>query len=128
VYANRNMVNQHGGVVLVGDHIYGFTDGMGMVCQNFATGENAWRERKPDLIKGAVTAVGDRLILMNERDGLLAVIAASPEGYQEFGRMSFPERTKTSTIDNMVWAHPVVAHGKLYVRDHDLLFCYDLKK
>lgn len=128
VYANRNMVNQHGGVVLVGDHIYGFTDGRGMTCQNFATGEVTWMERKPELVKGAVTAVGDRLIVQNERNGLLAVLAASPEGWKEFGRMDFPERTKTSTIDNMVWAHPVVAHGKLYVRDHDLLFCYDLKK
>jgi outer membrane protein assembly factor BamB len=128
VYANKNMVNQHGGVVLVGGNIYGFTDGMGMVCQNFATGEIVWRERNPQIIKGSVLAVGgDRLLVQNERNGLLAVIAASPEGWKEFGRMDFPERTKISTTDNMVWAHPVIAHGKLYVRDHDLLFCYDLK-
>ncbi len=128
VYANRNMVNQHGGVVLVGGHIYGFTDGMGMTCQNLASGEMVWRERNPELLKGSVVAVGDRLILQNERTGLMAVIAASSEGWKEFGRLQFPERTAIRTQDNMVWAHPVVAHGKLYVRDHDLLFCYDLKQ
>jgi hypothetical protein len=42
--------------------------------------------------------------------------------------MEIPERTEMPTMDNMVWAHPVVAHGKLYIRDHDLLFCFDLRK
>jgi hypothetical protein len=78
--------------------------------------------------KGAILAVNDRLLCLEEKSGLLAVIAASPEGWKEFGRMPMPERTEMETKDNMVWAHPVVANGKLYVRDHNLLFCYDLKK
>ena len=128
VYANKNMVNQHGGVVLKDDHVYGFTDGLGFTCQNFTTGELVWREKISEVVKGSVLAVNDRLLLMNERDGLLAVVAASPDGWKEFGRMEFPERTLISTQDNMVWTHPVIANGKLYVRDHDLLFCYDLSK
>ena len=127
VYANSNMVNQHGGVVLVNGHIYGFTDGMGFVCQNLKSGEIVWRERISEVIKGATLAVNDRLILLNERDGLIVVVAASPDGWKEFGRMEIPERSKVQTRDNMVWTHPVVANGKLYVRDHDLLFCFDLK-
>ena len=128
VYANKNMVNQHGGVVLMNDCIYGFSDGVGFVCQNFKTGETVWKERINELLKGVVLGVNDRLIVQNERDGLLAVVAASPTGWKEFGRMKFPERTTIQTTDNMVWTHPVVADGKLFLRDHDLLFCFDLKQ
>jgi outer membrane protein assembly factor BamB len=128
VYSNKNMVNHHGGVVLINDHIYGFSDASGWVCQNFKTGEQVWKQRIREVGKGSVLAVNDRLILQDERTGLLAVIAASPDGWKEFGRMELPEQTKIQTVDNMVWTHPVVANGKLYIRDHDLLFCFDLKK
>ena len=127
VYSNKNMVNQHGGAVLLNGYVYGFSEGLGWTCQNFSTGEVAWRERNNDVSKGSLIAVNNRLILQNERGGMLTVVAASPEGWEEYGRMEFPERTKIATQDNMVWTHPVVSHGKLYVRDHDLLFCYDLK-
>ena len=128
VYSNRNMVNHHGGVVLVNGYIYGYSDPSGWVCQNFKTGETVWSERNNEVAKGAVLAVNDRLILLNERNGLLTLVAASPDGWKEFGRIDFPERTQISTTDNAVWPHPVIANDKLYVRDHDLLFCFDLKK
>jgi outer membrane protein assembly factor BamB len=127
VYANTNMTNQHGGVVLMSGHIYGFHDAQGLVCQNLSTGESVWAERQQGLFKGAVLGVNDRLLLQSERGGLLAIVAASPQGWREFGRMEFPERTKIENADNMIWTHPVIANGKLYVRDHDLLFCYKLK-
>jgi outer membrane protein assembly factor BamB len=127
VYSNKNMVNQHGGVVLMNGYVYGFTDGLGFVCQDFKSGETVWKERIGEMIKGAVLGVDNRLLLLNERNGLLAVVAASPDGWKEFGRMDFPERTKIETKDNMVWTHPVVADGKLFLRDHDLLFCFNLK-
>jgi len=128
VYFNKNMVNHHGGVVLVNGYIYGYSDPSGWVCQNFKTGETVWKERNSEVAKGAVLAVNDRLILLNERNGLLTLIGASPDGYKEYGRIEFPERTQNSTTDNCVWPHPVIANNKLYVRDHDLMFCYDLKK
>jgi len=128
VYANKNMVNHHGGVVLLNGHIYGFSDPSGWVCQNLKTGEQVWKERIKDVGKGAILAVNDRLLLHDERTGLLTIIAASPDGWKEFGRLEMPERTNMPTMDNMIWAHPVVANGKLYLRDHDLLFCFDLKK
>ncbi|MDR2586415.1 MAG: PQQ-binding-like beta-propeller repeat protein [Prevotellaceae bacterium] len=130
VYANKNMGNQHGGVVLINGHIYGYSDFSGWVCQNFETGEAIWstgRSGEIGIGKGAVLGVGDRLICQEERSGLLAVAEASPDGWKELGRMPFPERTQIVTTDNMVWTHPVVSHGKLYLRDHDLLFCYDLR-
>jgi outer membrane protein assembly factor BamB len=131
VYSNKNMLNHHGGVVLVNGYIYGFSEGSGWTCQDFKTGENIWSTGRTGEVtnfsKGAVLAVNDRLLLQEERSGLLAVIAASPDGWKEICRMEFPERTEMETKDNMVWTHPVIANGKLFVRDHDLVFCYDLK-
>jgi len=132
VYSNKNMVNHHGGVVLIDGHIYGFSDVSGWTCQNLQTGENVWSTGRTggttDVGKGVILAVNKHLLLFDERSGLLAVAAASPDGWKEFGRMEFPERTEIETRDNMVWTHPVVADGKLYLRDQDLLFCFDLKK
>ena len=128
VYANKNMENQHGGVVLMNGYIYGYTETRYWVCQDLKTGEPVWRERKDEIGKGSVLGVNDRLLLFDMQTGLLAVVAASQDGWKEFGSMKIPERTKISTQDNLVWTHPVIANSKLYLRDHDLLFCFDLKK
>ena len=125
---NKNMVNHHGGVVLLNGYIYGYSEPSGWACQNLKSGEQVWSQRIKESGKGAVLVVNDRMLLFDERTGTLTVAAASPEGWKEFGRMEIPERTQMLTMDNMIWAHPVVANGKLYLRDHDLLFCFDLKK
>jgi len=131
VYTNRVISNQHGGVVMINGFIYGYAEppASGWVCQNMKTGEIAWTEKAQDtgIGKGSVIGINDRLLLFDMQSGALVVVAASPDGWKEFGRMEIPERTKVSTQDNQLWTHPVVANGKLYVRDHDLLFCFDLK-
>jgi outer membrane protein assembly factor BamB len=127
VYFNKNLQNHHGGVVLINGYIYGYCEAKGWVCQDMKTGEIVWRRRDREVSKGAVLGVGNRLILLHERNGLMTIVAASPEGWEEFGRMELPERSNVKSADNFVWAHPVVADGKLYIRDHDLLFCFDLK-
>lgn len=129
IYANRNIVNQHGGVVLMDGYIYGHSDNSGWTCQNLKTGERAWNQRNREgVVRGSVVGVDGHLILLDERSGAFASIVASPEGWKETGIMNLPERTKIQTQDNMVWAHPVIAGGKLFLRDHDLLFCFDLAK
>lgn len=129
LYVNKNMTNHHGGVVLIDGHIYGFSDNAGWVCQNLETGEIVWKQRLREPGKGAVTGVNNRLLCLDERTGSLTVASVSPEGWKEFGRMEIPERSgEESAMDNMVWSHPAVANGKLYIRDHNLLFCFDLKK
>ena len=40
------MKNHHGGVILLDDHLYGHSDGVGWVCMDFNTGEQIWRERE----------------------------------------------------------------------------------
>jgi len=128
IYVNKNMINHHGGVVLVGDFIYGYSDGPGWTCQNLMTGEAVWRHRVTEPGKGAVLSAGGRLLCLDERTGSLTVAAASPEGWKESGRLEIPERSQVPSQDKRIWTHPVIAGGMLYLRDHDLLFCFELKK
>lgn len=122
LYSNKEMKNHHGGVVLVGEHLYGYSDAGGWVCQNFKTGEVAWRE-KSKLGKGSISYADGRLYCRHEaEEGTLVLLEASPEGYREHGRFDQPERSNKNS-----WPHPVISNGRLYIRDQGILLCYDIK-
>lgn len=126
VYANKNLQNHHGNVIRVGDHLFGYSDGRGWVCQTFVDGKNLWSERK--FPAGAVAYADGRLYCFSEIDGTTALVAAGPEGWRETGRLKLPQQTKLRKPAGRIWTPPVVAGGRLYLRDQDLLFCYDVKK
>lgn len=124
VYENKVMKNHHGGVVLLGDHVYGYSDGPGWVCQKFETGEEVWASKK--LGKGAMTAVGGRLYCLDEGTGEVALIEASSKGWEEHGRFTLAPQTTLRAPRGKIWMHPVIANGKLFLRDQELLFCFDV--
>jgi outer membrane protein assembly factor BamB len=117
VYLGRDLMTAHGGVVRLGEYLYGTGKG-GLVCLEFRTGKVKWRHRS--IGQGSLLAADGRLYLRGTQ-GQMALVEASPEGYREKGRFTQPRRTRFATF-----AHPVVANGRLYLRDDDLLFCYDL--
>jgi outer membrane protein assembly factor BamB len=127
VYRNNNMVNHHGGVVLVRDHLYGYSDGSkAWVCLEIKTGKPVWAEKKLD--KGSLTCADTRLYCYGEDSGTVALVEASPAGWKEDGRFTIPEKSQIRKPGGTkFWTHPVVANGRLYLRDQDLLFCYDVK-
>jgi outer membrane protein assembly factor BamB len=125
IYANKTMVNHHGGVVLLGDHLYGFSDGKGWVCQDFKTGDMVWNDKK--LGKGAIGYADGMLYLLDESSGTVALIEASPEAYKEVSRFKLTPQTTQRSRDGRIWTHPVITDGKLYLRDQELLFCFDVK-
>jgi outer membrane protein assembly factor BamB len=123
VYANKVMMNHHGGVVRVGDYLYGFSDSKGWTCQDFKTGRAVWQE-KGKLGKGSLVYADGLLYLRAEaKVGAIAVIEATSEGYREKGRFDQPDRS-----DKNSWPHPVVAGGRLYLRDQDVLLSYDVQE
>ena len=126
VYANKNMVNHHGGVVLVGEHLYGYSDGKGWVCQEFKTGKNVWEE-KGKLGKGCLTYADGNLYCYSERDGTAVLVEATPRGWKENDRFTIPKQTELNRKKGQIWTHPVVANGRLYLRDQDLIFCFDVR-
>lgn len=121
VYANKNMVNHHGGVILIGQHVYGHSDNGNWTCMDLRTGTVAWQNR--GVGKGAVAFADGHLYCRSESgNGTVALVEATPTGYKEKGRFDQPDRSGKNS-----WAHPVIAGGKLYLRDMDVLLCYDVK-
>jgi outer membrane protein assembly factor BamB len=118
VYANKNLANHHGGVVLVGESLFG-TNNTNLLCLDFKTGEVKWTDRSVG--KGSVTAADGCLYVRGEKGGV-ALVEASPAGYKEKGRFDQPDRSRKNA-----WPHPVIANGRLYLRDDGLLLCYDIK-
>ncbi|QOV92536.1 PQQ-like beta-propeller repeat protein [Humisphaera borealis] len=124
VYSNKNMVNHHGGVILQDGKIYGYSDGKGWSCIDLLTGETVWKT-KEELGKGAISYADGMFYLRDEgkSKGTIALIEASKEGYKEHGRFAPPKLSGKEQ-----WPHLVIAGGKLYVRDQETLYCYDVKK
>jgi outer membrane protein assembly factor BamB len=127
VWLSKSMENHHGGVILHDGALFGANGGNGggyLVCLDFKTGEVLWNERDSDkrrVTKGSV-AFADGRIYYRTEEGPIVLIEPSRKEYLERGRFDQPERT-----DKPAWAHPVIANGKLYIRDQDTLFCYDVK-
>lgn len=116
VYFNRDMRNHYNTPVLIGDHMYGYSSRI-LTCMNFATGEVAWQDRSVG--KGQVIAAGGLLYLLSE-DGVVGLAEVTPEGYRERSRFSIPSG------EYPTWTLPVVANGRLYLREQDTLYAYDI--
>jgi len=127
VYFTNKMQNHHGGIILTGGSLYGANGGNSggyLVALDFQTGAVQWDERRGGrrAPKGSVAFADGRLYYRTE-DGTLLLIEPNPREYTERGRFEQPSRT-----DKPAWAHPVIANGKLYVRDQDLLLAYDVRR
>ena len=121
VYFTNKMQNHHGGMIVIDGALYGANGGNGggmLACLDFKTGETLWRDRKGP--KGALLFADSRLYVRGEK-GELVLVEPSREGLVERGRFKQPDRSKVPA-----WAHPIIANGKLYVRDQGLLLCYDI--
>ncbi len=125
VYKNDVMVNHHGGVILVGEHLYGYSDKGGWVCQDFKTGEEVWSE-KGALKKGAVAYADGHLYCLGEGDGAVVLVEATAEGWNEKGRFVLEPQTEQRAEKGKIWTHPIISNGKLYLRDQELIHCYDI--
>ena len=126
VYATTEMQNHHGGMILLDGYLYGANggnEGGSLVCLDFKTGKVLWDQRASvgRRAKGSLALADGRLYYRTE-DGTMLLIEPNPKQYIERGRFEQPDRTRLPA-----WAHPVIANGKLYVRDQDVLFCYDVK-
>ena len=126
VYDNKTMKNHHGGVLRLGDHVFGHSDGVGWLCQEFATGQRTWRERDA-LGKGAIAYADERFYCLSEDEGDVVLLEASPTGWAEHGRFTLSPQTERRKPKGKIWMHPVIANGRLYLRDQELLFSFDIR-
>jgi outer membrane protein assembly factor BamB len=126
VFENTNMVNHHGGVILIEGKLYGHSDKGGWTCQDFKTGEVVWQDKA--FGKGAVTSIGGKqLICLSENDGTVALVDVSDRGWKEISSFKLEAQSSQRNPKGKIWVHPVVANGKLYLRDQEMISCYDIK-
>ncbi len=128
VYTKNKVVeNHHGGVVRVGDYIYGHSTNSGWVCFDLKKGDEAvWTNR--GIGKGSVSAAEGNLYCYSENDGSVSLVKATEKGYQEISKFTIPQKSKLRPNQGKVWSHPVIANGKLILREYELLFVYDISK
>ena len=119
---NPELANKHGGIVLVGDHLYGDSDDKGIpFCAELMTGKLAWKQRGSGKNSACVVA-GDGHVYVKYSDGTLSLVKADPSGYSEVSSFKVP-----GSGDRPSWAHAVILDGLLYLREGDAILCYDIR-
>ncbi len=112
-----------GGAVKVGDYLYGCS-GQALECVEFTTGKVKWEERS--VAPGSI-CYADGLLFVHGENGEVALVEATPDGYHEKGRFAPTEQPAKANGMEKAWAYPVAANGRLYIRDHSSLWCYNIK-
>ena len=125
LYSNKVMKNHHGGVVCVDGYLYGHSDGAGWVCQELKTGKEIWSHK--GFGKGSVTYADGKLFCLDERNGDVALVEASTQGWKELSRFKLAPLSSKRSPQGGIWPHPVVVNGRLYLRDQELLHCFNVK-
>jgi outer membrane protein assembly factor BamB len=119
VYFTKFMQNKHDGVVLLDGYLYG-ANGNRLTCLKFMDGKRAvWSSTRPG--KGSILYADGRLYYRSEH-GPMYLVEANPRRYVQHGQFEPPDQSGKPT-----WPYPVIANGKLYLRDQNVLLCYDVK-
>lgn len=118
VWFTKEMRTHHSSAVLIGDHLYGFSSAI-LTAVKFDTGEIAWKDRSVG--KGSLVYADGHLYCFSE-NGVVGLVEATPTGYKEKGRFKIQQDQLPT------WTHPVVAGGRLYLRDQDTIYAYDVRE
>ncbi len=127
-YKKPELNNHHGGMVLVGDYIYfGHDQNQGYpVCVELKTGTIKWGpEKNASLYAGgqgsAAVLYADHRLYFRYQNGILVLVDPSPEGLKVVSSFKIPDPSGKQS-----WPHPVIANGKLYIRDQEKLHCFNV--
>ncbi len=118
VYFTREMRNHHATSLLLGDYLYGFSDAI-LLAMKFDSGQVAWRDRSVG--KGSMVFADGRLYLYSEQ-GVVGLAEPDPAGYKEHGRFQI----KPGNLPT--WSHPIVANGRLFIREQDNIYAFDVRQ
>jgi outer membrane protein assembly factor BamB len=116
VWSTAQMKPEFPDFVVHRGHAYGF-DGAIFCCLDLASGKRRWKEGRYG--RGQVMLLPEQsLLLVISEKGEALLLAADPERHRELGR--FP------ALAGKTWNHPVIAHGRLFVRNAEEMACYQL--
>lgn len=112
----------HGGVVQLGDYIYGsnwIDNSRGnWCCLDWNSGKTIYETKW--FTKGPIIAAGDKLYCLDEKNGNVGLVRATPEKFDLIS--SF----KVTSGKGPFWAHPTIYHGILLIRHGDVLIAYKI--
>ncbi len=109
--------NHHGGLVLLDGNLYGCSDPKDLKCLDFKTGAVRWETKE---VGKCSVLYADGMLYCRDEKGPISLVKAAPDEFELCGRFDQPDRSKEKA-----WPHLVIADGRMYVRDQDLLLCYD---
>ena len=115
LWENKRLKNKHNSSVYHDGHVYGLDEGI-LVCLNTESGERRWKAGHYGY--GQVLLAGDKLLVLGG-DGVLALVKASPDSYEELGRFQ--------ALDGTTWTVPALSGGLLIIRNAAEMACYDLR-
>jgi outer membrane protein assembly factor BamB len=123
VWENRNFDPQLGGVVLLGNYIYG-TNHMSKpvdtwVCLDWNTGKTLWTSKW--FSKGSIISADGMLYLYEEKTGHVALVRPDST------KLDIVSEFQVTKGEGPFWAHPVISKGRLYIRHGDILMVYLIK-
>ena len=121
-YYSPKLPTSIGGVVKVGEYLYGTSAGA-LLCLEFTTGNVKWDDRS---ISPASLCYADGRLYLHGENGEVALVEATPEAYREKGH--FKPTDLPDHGASKAWAYPVIANGRLYIRDLGTLWCYDVNR
>jgi outer membrane protein assembly factor BamB len=128
----QDLMNHHGGMILLDGYLY-FGNGQNNgvpVCVDFKTGNVAWKaDKNPAGRDGGSAAYlyADGHLYIRYQNGLLALVKPSPKEDEFRVVSSFKLPPPNDPRHNQSWPHPVIANGKLFIRDQNVLYCYNIK-
>lgn len=128
VYFTRGLPNGLGGAVIVGDHLYGTEVTQKLLAVEFLTGKVMWEAK--DFGWGSIAAA-DGHLYVHLVTGDYILVEATPQGFREKGRFTPPNPPKHAKVGQFPegsFAYPVIANGRLYIRDLGTLWAYDIKE
>ena len=108
-------------LVRVGEHVYADFRLRQLRRLDWRSGKLTWPEKRRNGMKSFVYA--DGRLYIRHSDGEMRLVEPTAEEPVEKGNFTIPDHQRSIGA-----THPVVAGGRLYVRDNNRLFCYNVRK
>jgi outer membrane protein assembly factor BamB len=123
IFFSKRLPASIGGSVLVGGSLYG-TNSQGLMCVDFKTGDIKWQDR---CIGSSSIMFADGNLYLHGENNRVALVEATPDGYHLKSEFLPPGGKERTGGGPKAWEYPVIANGRLYIRDQNMLWCFDIR-
>ena len=123
----KEISNNHGGFVVNDGNIIGFHGKRAWTCQSLTDGKVLWSGRRNAIGAGNAILADGKVFILGEETGEVAMLAFETNSYKEISKFTLPKESSTRKNGARRWTHPVISGGKLFLRDQEFIFCYEIR-